>query len=139
MVFRELHRHYWSHSLEPKLFSMCYPKHWESYVPSTHSDSCFDCIGVDVIQFPQSWDENQYAAVFVDYQVAQSVRYPRPTLAKLLVKEVVSRCGVPAELLSDPRAAFMSGLMDEVQGLLGYHQVNTIHRLMASSSDLIAL
>ena len=36
--------------------------------------------------------------------------------AKLLVKEMVSRHGIPAELLSDQGASFISGLMEGSEG-----------------------
>jgi len=35
-------------------------------------------------------------------------------IAKLLVEEIASRHGVPAEILSDCGKAFMSGLMTEI-------------------------
>ena len=38
---------------------------------------------------------------------------------------MVSRHGVPAELLSDRGAAFLSTLLQEVRHLLGVHKVNT--------------
>ena len=41
------------------------------------------------------------------------------TIAKLLVEEVVSRHGVPTEVLSDRGRAFLSSLMKEVEALLG--------------------
>jgi transposase InsO family protein len=44
---------------------------------------------------------------------------------QLLVEEVVSRHGVPSEILSDRGQAFLSGLMKEVELLLGFHKVNT--------------
>ena len=47
------------------------------------------------------------------------------TVAKLLVEEIVSRHGVPAEVLSDRGQAFLSGLLKEVEALLGFHKVNT--------------
>ena len=47
------------------------------------------------------------------------------TIAKLLVEEIVSRHGVPLEVLSDRGRAFLSELMKEVQDLLGFHKVNT--------------
>ena len=47
------------------------------------------------------------------------------TIAKLLVEEIVSRHGVPLEVLSDTGRAFLSELMKEVQDLLGFHKVNT--------------
>ena len=42
------------------------------------------------------------------------------TIARLLVEEVVSRHGVPSEVLSDPGKSFLSGLMKEVEVLLGF-------------------
>ena len=41
------------------------------------------------------------------------------------MEEIVSRHGVPSEILSDRGKAFLSELMTEVQGLLGAHRVNT--------------
>ena len=90
----------------------------------------FDRIGVDVIQFPRSQNGNQYAVVFVDYLTKWPEVFPvadqsAATIAKLLVEEIVSRHGVPAEVLSDRGQAFLSGLMREVELLLGFHKVNT--------------
>ena len=48
------------------------------------------------------------------------------TVAKLLVEEIVSRHGVPSDILSDRGKAFLSGLMREVELLLGIHKVNTM-------------
>ena len=47
------------------------------------------------------------------------------TIARLLVEEIVSHHGVPAEVLSDRGSAFLSSLMKEVEELLGFHKVNT--------------
>jgi len=47
------------------------------------------------------------------------------TIAKLLVEKVISRHGVPVELLSDRGSAFPSHLLQEVCQLLGICQVNT--------------
>ena len=43
------------------------------------------------------------------------------TIANLLVREIVSRHGVPSELLSDRGQAFLSGLFKEVERVLGYN------------------
>ena len=56
--------------------------------------------------------------------------YPVPdqsaaTVARLLVEEIISRHGVPAEILSDRGRTFLSGLMKEVERLVGFHKVNT--------------
>jgi transposase InsO family protein len=47
------------------------------------------------------------------------------TIATLLVEQIMSRHGVPLEILSDRGKAFLSGLMKEVERLLGFHKVNT--------------
>ena len=47
------------------------------------------------------------------------------TIGRLLVEEIVSRHGVPSEILSDRGRAFLSGLMQEVETLLGFRKVNT--------------
>ena len=90
----------------------------------------FDRVGVDVIQFPRSHSGNLYAVVFMDYLTKWPEVLPVPdqsaaTIAKLLVEEIVSRHGVPSEVLSDRGRAFLSGLMKEVETLLGFHKVNT--------------
>lgn len=41
------------------------------------------------------------------------------------MEEIVSRHGVPSEVLSDRGRAFLSGLMQEVERLLGFKKVNT--------------
>ena len=47
------------------------------------------------------------------------------TIAKLFVEEVVSKHGVPSQLLSDRGQAFLSKLMGEVCEVLGVRKVNT--------------
>ena len=90
----------------------------------------FDRVGVDVIKFPKSTSGNQYAVVFMDYltkwpEVFAVRDQTALTIAKLLVEHVISRHGVPAELLSDRGAAFLSNLVNGICQLMGIHQVNT--------------
>ena len=90
----------------------------------------FDRVGVDLIQFPRSNSGNQYAVVFVDYLTKWPEVFAVPdqsaaTIAQLLVEEIVSRHGVPAEILSDRGRSFLCALMKEVEMLLGFHKVNT--------------
>jgi hypothetical protein len=90
----------------------------------------FDRVGVDVIQLPRSRRGNQYAVVFVDYLTKWPEVFPvadqsAATIANLLVQEIVSRHSVPAEILSDRGRAFLSGLLQEVQRLLGFRKANT--------------
>lgn len=90
----------------------------------------FDRVGVDVIQFPRSRRGNQYAVVFVDYLTKWPEVFAVPdqtaaTIANLLVENIISRHGVPAEILSDRGKSFLSGLMKEVEKVLGFHKANT--------------
>ena len=89
----------------------------------------FDCLGVDIIQFPCSYDGNKYGIVFMDYLTKWPEVFPVPnqtaeTIAQALV-EVISRHGVPAKLLSDRGANFLSDILQEVYKLLGIKKVNT--------------
>ena len=66
----------------------------------------FDHVGVDIIQFQRSNAGNQYAVVFMDYLTKWPEVFAVPdqsaaTIGRLLVEEIVSRHGVPAEILSD--------------------------------------
>ena len=47
------------------------------------------------------------------------------TIATLLVEQVISRHGVPAEVLSDRGKTFLSELLKEVEKILGFRKVNT--------------
>ena len=75
----------------------------------------FDRIGVDVIQFPRSSSGKQYAIVYLTKwpEVFAVSDQTAATIAKLLVEEIVSRHGVPSEVLSDRGRAFLSELMKE--------------------------
>ena len=90
----------------------------------------FDRMGVDVVQFPKSHSGNQYAVVFVDYLTKWPEVFPNSdqtalTIAGLLVEEVISRHGVPSELLSDRGCSFLPNLVCEMCKLMGVHKVNT--------------
>ena len=73
---------------------------------------------------------NKYAVVFMDYLTKWPEVFPTkdqtaPTVTKLLVEEIISRHGVPSELLSDRGSSFLSGLMKEIYSAMGIHKVNT--------------
>ena len=102
----------------------------------------FDRVGVDVLHFPKSAAGNQYAVVFVNYLTKQPEVFATPdqsalTIAKLLVENVVCRHGVPAQLLSDRGAAFLSQLMKEVCEVVGVKKVNTTAYHPGSSNGSI--
>ncbi len=84
----------------------------------------FDCVGVDVIQFPPTYDGNRYAVVFMDYLTKWPEVYPTSdqtaeTISKLFVEKIVCRHGVPTKLLSDRGANFLSELLHDIYQLLG--------------------
>ena len=85
----------------------------------------FDRVGVDVIQFPLSYDGNRYAVVFVDYLTKSD--QTSDTIARLLVEQLISRHGVPRELLSDRGAAFLSHMMQDVYEIMGIHKNTTAY------------
>ena len=93
-------------------------------------EGAFVRVGVDVIQFVQAQAGNQYGVVFIDYLTKWVEAFPTKdqtalTIARLLVEHVVSRHGVPRELLSDRGAAFLSLLLRDVSKLMGLRKVNT--------------
>ena len=100
----------------------------------------FDRVGVDVLQLPKSSRGNQYAIVFMDYLTKWPEVYPvrdqtAPTIARLLVKEIVCRHGVPCEILSDRGANFFFLVFcRKCMHSLGYTRSvpqPTIHKQMA--------
>ena len=89
----------------------------------------FDRVGVDVIQFPKSYEGSQYGIVFVDYVTKWPEVFAAPdqtslTIVQLLVDHVICRHGVPVQLLFDRRKAF-SSLMEDIYKLMGIHKVST--------------
>ena len=139
-VYSELRKHYWWEGMRRDVHQWtracltCATYHVGRKVrpPLTPLPvaGAFDCVGVDVLQLPRTRRGNRYAAVFVDYLTKWPEVFAVPdqtsaTIARLLVEEVVSRHGVPSEVLSDCGRAFLSGLMRDVQMLLGYQKVNT--------------
>ena len=87
-------------------------------------------VRVDVIQFTKSHSGNQYAVAFVDYLTTWPEVFATPdqtalTIAKLFVEQIISRHGVPVQLLSDRGAAFLSYLLAEICKLMGMEKLNT--------------
>ena len=90
----------------------------------------FDRVGVDVLQLPKTRSGNKYVIVFMDYltkwpEAFATPDQTAPTIAKVFVEHVVSRHGVPNQLLSDRGPAFLSRLFLEVCAVLGTKKVNT--------------
>ena len=70
------------------------------------------------------------------------------TIARLLVEQVISRHGVPSQLLSDCGPAFLSNLVQELCAMIGTKKVNTtayhpqtdelVERLNRTLTDMLA-
>jgi len=133
-VHSELSRHYWLRGMRTDIIQWCQTcltcvtrrasggvKPPLTPIPVSGP---FDRVSVDVVHFPKSYDGNQYTDVFMDYLTKWPEVFPTSdqtalTIAKLLVEKVISRHGVPVELLSDKGSAFLSHLLQEVCQFLG--------------------
>ena len=103
-VYSQLQKHYWWPHMRAdvqKLCRACLPCATRQVgrafkVPLTPIpvQGPFDCVGVDVIQFPLSFEGNQYAIVFMDYltkwpEVFATPNQTAETIAHLLVEKIV--------------------------------------------------
>ena len=139
-IYSQLRKHYWWPGMRSdirKWCKACLVCATRKIGQATKPPLCpipvagsFDCVGVDVLQLPHTLDGNQYAVVFVDYLTKWPEVFAVPdqtaeTIANLFVKEIISRHGVPAKLLSDRGTNFLSELMQEICKLMGTEKVNT--------------
>lgn len=90
----------------------------------------FHRVAVDVLTMPLTSRGNRYIVVFMDYLTKWVEAYAvpdqqAPTIARLLVDNVVCRHGVPEELLSDRGPNFLSDLILEICRILGIKKLNT--------------
>ena len=90
----------------------------------------FDRVGVDVMKMPKTKGGNGYIVVFMDYLTKWPEAFATPdqtslTIARLFVEKIVSRHGVPRQLLSDRGPAFLSKLFLGICSVLGVKKVNT--------------
>ena len=84
----------------------------------------FHRIVVDVLKMPPTSNGNTFVVVFIDYftKWVEALAVPNqeaPTIARLLVENIVCRHGVPQHLLSDRGANFLSSLILEMCDILG--------------------
>ena len=112
---------------------MCDEKSWQA--DSTSSGPIASCWGVRSCRSGRHtvcafgvW--KKYTVVFVDYLTKWVEVFATPdqtalTIARLFVENVISRHGVPRELLSDRGANFLSSLLQEVCKVMGVRKVNT--------------
>ncbi len=90
----------------------------------------FECVGVDVLQLPQTVSGSRYVVVFMDYltkwpEAFSTSDQSAETIAKLLVEHIICRHGVPQKLLSDRGANFLSSLVLEICQKTGIQKINT--------------
>ena len=83
-----------------------------------------------MLQLPKTKSGNKYTIVFMDYltkwlEVFTAADETAPTNAKLLVEELISRHGVPNQLLLDRRPSFLSKLLLGVCDSMGVKKINT--------------
>ena len=87
-------------------------------------------VAVDVLTMPLTSRGNRYIVVFMDYFTKWAEAFAvsdqqAPTIARLLVENIVCRHGVPEELLSDRGSNFLSSLIMEMCTILGIKKINT--------------
>ena len=139
-IFGQLARHYWWRGMRRHIQQWCRacltcanrgigrPK--RPLLTPIPVAGPFDRVGVDVVKIPRTKRGNGYIVVFMDYLTKWPEAFATKdqtslTLAKLFTEEVVSRHGVPRELLSDRGPAFLSKIFLSVCDLLGTKKVNT--------------
>lgn len=89
----------------------------------------FECVGMDFKELDISADGNRYALVFQDYltkwpEIFAVKDRTAPTVAKCLA-ELVWRHGVPAKLIHDRAAEFLSDVLQDTAAILGLTQLPT--------------
>ena len=140
-IYGELSKHYWWPRMRSDIWKWCRSclvcatrqpgRVVQLPLTSIPISGLFHRVGVDVIQFTKSHSGNRYAVVFVDYLTKWPEVFATPdqtalTIAKLFVEQIISRHGVPVQLLSDRGAAFLSYLLAEICKLMGVEKLNTM-------------
>jgi len=87
----------------------------------------FQCLGMDFKEMDVSGDGNRYALVFQDYltkwpEVFAVKDRTATTVAKCLA-EIVWRHGVPAKIIHDRAAEFLSDVLQDTVAILGLQQL----------------
>ena len=89
----------------------------------------FECVGMDFKEFDVSNKGNRYALVFQDYLTKWPEVFPvadrtAKTVASCLA-ELVWRHGVPAHIIHDREAEFLSDVLQDTAAILGVKQLPT--------------
>ena len=139
-IHSQLSKAYWWPNMRQDIISWCRAcevcasrqvrKPIKPYLTPIPVADTFDRIGVDIIKFPRSRTGMTYAVVFVNYltkwpEVFATADQTSPTIARLLVEEVIPHHGVLSELLSDCGTSLLSKLMEDVYKLMDITKTNT--------------
>ena len=89
----------------------------------------FSCIGMDIKEMDESYDNNRYALVFQDYlskwpEVYAVADRTALTVAKCLA-DVIYRHGVPSTIIHDRASEFLSDILQDTTFVLGIKQLPT--------------
>ena len=90
----------------------------------TRSGFPLERIAVDILgELPETESGNKYVLVVADYYTKWTESYPLPnmeasTVAEIIVKEFISRYGIPSKIQSDQGKQFVSRLFKEMCKLL---------------------
>ena len=103
--------------------------HGRPLLKSIEVGHIFECIGMDFLEMDTAKSGNRYALVFQDYLSKWPEVYPvkdrkAETVAHCLL-DVVWKHGVPARIIHDRAAEFLSDVLQETAQLLGMSQLPT--------------
>ena len=88
-------------------------------------------IAVDILgELPETENGNKYVLIMADYYTKWTESYPMPnmeaaTVAEIIVKEFISRYGIPSKIHSDQGRQFVSKLFKEMCKLLQIEKTQT--------------
>ena len=139
-MYSQLSRYYWWWGMRKDISQWCRAclvcaKHGigrptKPLLTAIPVDGPFDRVGVDVLKMPKTKHGNTYIVVFMDYLTKWPEAFATPdhsslTIAKLFVEKIISRHGVPHQLLFNRGPAFLSKLFLGICSILGVKKVNT--------------
>ena len=104
--------------------------HGRPLLKSIEVGHVFECIGMDFLEMDTAKSGNRYALVFQDYLSKWPEVYPvkdrkAETVAHCLL-DVVWKHGVPARIIHDRAAEFLSDVLQETAQMLGMSQLSTL-------------
>ena len=140
-LFRKLSKQYWWKGMYADIYHYCRScLTCASYSGSRHKapaplqplpvEAPFECVGIDIMEMPQTCEGNRYVLVIMDYLTKWVEAFPMvnqccETIARLLVDHVICRHSIPNQILSDRGSNFLSDLIMDICHLTGMKKINT--------------